>query len=226
MVRRRVHIVALLVVVLVTLLLLRAIVSAGAARDGSQAISRPVGSAEAQGAVVRVVPATQTVAAGSVFTVAVDISGAADVGGFEFAMRYDRTVVTVTSSSLGPFLGSTGRQTISLGPLYSDTTPITSAVSIGGVSYSGSGVGGASGDGTLAVLTLQSRAPGATLLELDAVKVTDVRATPQSATPQSGEVTVTGEGSGTPTPSPSAVGTIPVPTHTPAAMIYLPLVMK
>jgi hypothetical protein len=223
---RRIHVVGPLVVVLVTLLLFGVIVSAAASRNGNQGVARAVGPAEAQGVVIRVQPAVQTVDVGGVFTVAVDISGAADVGGFEFAVQYDRTVLTVTDGNLGPFLGSTGRQTISLGPLYSDTTSITSAVSVGGVSYSGGGVVGASGEGTLAVLTLLARAPGSTLLQLGNIKLTNVQATPQSATPQSGEVTVTGGAGGTTTPAPTVVGTVPVPTPTLAAMVYLPLVVK
>jgi len=174
----------------------------------------------AQTAVVRIRPPSVTTGAGSTVTITVDIEGANDLGGFEFTLLHDHTVLTVTGAALGPFLGSTGRQTIPLGPIYTDTSPITTGVVFGGVSFSPGGLGGATGSGSLSVLTLTTNLPGSTLLQLADVKLANTLATPQPVNYVDGQVIVTG--SSTPTP----VGTIPAPTATPVARLFLPLIAK
>ncbi|NOZ05276.1 MAG: hypothetical protein GXP41_02835 [Chloroflexi bacterium] len=177
-----------------------------------------------QNPIVKIEPASRTVGTGDTFTTAVAIQNSSDLGGFEFALSYNRNVLTVTGAMLDSFLGSTGRQTIPLGPLYTDTSPITSSVIFGGISFSPDGFGGANGSGSLTVLTLTANAPGSTALQLSGVKLTDTKATPQPVTHEDGLMTVVGAATSTPTPT--VVGTIPPPSATPVSRLFLPLVMK
>lgn len=205
---------------LVPLLLFAAAVSTGATLEKDVSTTDHGAGGFAQAAVVRIQPPSVTTGAGSIVTITVDIEGANDLGGFEFTLLHDRTVLTVTGAALGPFLSSTGRQTIPLGPIYTDTSPITTGVILGGVSFTLGGLGGASGSGVLSVLTLTTNLPGSTLLQLANVKLANTLATPQPVNHEGGQVIVVG--TGTPTP----VGTIPAPTATPAAQLFLPLIAK
>ncbi len=208
-----------------TVLLLRVVVAAMPVDDArGQAVASS--HRATQNPIVQVQPANRTVGAGDTFTSAVVIQNSSDLGGFEFTLSYNRTVLTVTGATLDSFLGSTGRQTIPLGPLYTDTGPITSAVTFGGISFSPDGFGGPNGTGSLSALTLTANAPGSTALQLSDVKLTDTQATPQPVTHEDGLVTVAGAATQTPTPTPSVVGTIPPSTATPVSRLFLPLVMK
>ncbi len=217
--------IALLAGFAVTVLLLRVVVAAMPVENAfGQAIA--ASHSATQDPIVQIQPASRTVGAGDTFTTTVAIQNSSDLGGFEFTLSYNRNVLTVTGATLDSFLGSTGRQTISLGPLYTDTSPITSALIFGGISFSPDGFGGPNGTGSLSVLTLTANAPGSTALQLSDVKLTDTQATPQPVTHEDGSVTVIGAVTHTPTPTPSVVGTIPPPTATPVSQLFLPLVMK
>jgi len=162
---------------------------------------------------VRVQPANRSVSVGDIFTTTVDIQNADDLGGFQFTLLYNRTVVTVTSGSLGPFLGSTGRNTLPLGPLYTNTSAITTGVMLGGISFA-SGITGATGTGTLSIITLTAEAPGNTALQLADVQLSNTQVTPQPANYEDGHISV------------SVPGTIPAPTATPSVYLFLPIIMK
>jgi len=108
-----------------------------------------------------------------VFTVEVWIANVVDLGGFEFELNYDPTVVHVSDAELGDFPASTGRSWFPLGP------EIDNAV--GWMSFGGGSFGaepGAQGMGIIAVITLQAVGEGSSALGLAEVQVTDTAGVP------------------------------------------------
>ena len=157
---------------------------------------------------VRVNPAASSVELGAVFTIDIVIDGAEDLGGFEFDLTYDPAIVQVTDVSLGPFLGSTGRSTGTIGPEIDNTT---GRVSFGAFSFGTEP--GPSGTGTLATITLSAAGAGTSLLDLQNTQVTDTQGNLQTpVTEEDGTVTV----AASPTPTPTATATA-TPTDVPTA---------
>jgi len=155
---------------------------------------------------VRIAPAASSVEAEAVFTVDIVIEDVEDLGGFEFDLTYDPAIVQVTDVSLGPFLGSTGRNTGTIGPEIDNTT---GRVSFGAFSF-GTELG-PSGTGTLATITLSAAGAGTSLLDLQNTQVTDTQGNLQTpVTEEDGTVTVVAS----PTPTPTATATA-TPTLTP-----------
>lgn len=99
---------------------------------------------------------------GSTFTVGVVIEGIIDLGGFQFDVTYDPSVVTVDDVRLGPFLGSTGRSVSEIGPNIDNGAGVTSY----GATISGTDPG-PDGTGTLATITFHAAGLGSSSLRLN-----------------------------------------------------------
>ena len=136
-------------------------------------------------AAVRVAPGSSMVAWGETFTVAVEIEGAVDLGGFQMAMNFAPAVVRVDSVTLGHFLGSTGRSTVPLGPEIGDDA---GTITFGGFSFGDQP--GPDGDGVLAILTLTAQGTGSSLLGLESVQVVETGGQTQTVTVEDGAVVV------------------------------------
>ncbi|MBC8254744.1 MAG: hypothetical protein H8E35_12070 [Ardenticatenia bacterium] len=125
------------------------------------------------------------VASGKTFTVAVEIEGATDLGGFQFDIAFDPAVVQVEDVTLGDLLGSTGRSTTPLGPVIDNAA---GAVTFGGFSFGDQP--GPSGDGVLAVVTWTALGVGSSPLHLENVQVVDVAGQKQPAITEDGRAMV------------------------------------
>jgi PKD repeat protein len=145
-------------------------------------------------------PYSRTVIAGQVFTVGIVVSDVVDLGGFEFTLAYSPTVVQVVSATVGAFPGSTGRTFTPLGP---NVDSVAGTVSFGAFSL-GATPQGASGSGTLAVLTLRALAEGESGLLFRSAQVSDRSGSPQPVGNMAG-------------------GRVAV---TPGQKVFLPLVLK
>jgi len=159
-------------------------VLAGAAVHTAAGYDPEAGSAST--AVVRVEPANRNVGQGAVFTVAVSIQGAQDLGAFQFDLGFDPAIVQVNGAALAPFLGSTGRNTAIVGPNIDNGSGL---VRFGAFSYGSQP--GPVGDGDLAMITMTAPASGNTLLDLRNVHLSDTTANAQVATVEDGTVTAT-----------------------------------
>lgn len=168
---------------------------------------------------IRIVPPNIQVAPGTVFSATVKIESAQNLGGYEFDLVYDPGIIEVTSVTPGPFLKSTGRQLVFLGPVIDSKAGRTG---FGAVSFGRPP--GASGDGVLATLQLKARAEGATTLQIEpSGLVYDTAAAPHAparsgATVVVGLHTVTPAASRTPTQTPQ-----PPPARTPSPTLTLVL---
>lgn len=138
------------------------------------------------GPVIELSPAAATVGLDQTRAVVVTIQDASNLGGFEFCLNFDPSKVQVTGVSLGDFLGSTGRNTGTLGP---DIDNIDGVLYFGGFSYGTAG--GPDGDGVLATITFSGSALGNSALDLGEVQVTDKIAVVQPASAvNDGQITV------------------------------------
>jgi PKD repeat protein len=135
-------------------------------------------------------PYSRTVTAGQVFTVGIVVSDVVDLGGFEFTLAYSPTVVQVVSATVGAFPGSTGRTFTPLGP---NVDSVAGTVSFGAFSL-GATPQGASGSGTLAVLTLRALAEGESGLLFRSAQVSDRSGSPQPVGDMAGGRVSVGQG--------------------------------
>ena len=123
---------------------------------------------------VRMDPRTKTVSLGSPFTFDVWTDNVQNLGGFQFDLDYNPSIVHVDVSSPhggadpGPFPGSTGRSVYELGPNVNNTTGHMEY----GVYTTGS-ARGPSGSGLLATLHFTARSIGTSTLDLNDVEMTD-----------------------------------------------------
>jgi len=124
---------------------------------------------------------------GGAFKVTVAIENVANLGGYEFELAYDPMVVHVQEISLGPFLGSSGRQVQPLGPEIDNQRGWAhfGALSTGSAP-------GATGSGKLAIIALLPRAEGDSPLDLQNVKLSTPDGHPLSADVQDGKVKIGG----------------------------------
>lgn len=104
----------------------------------------------------------------SSYTVDIDVDTVNDLGGFQFDLLFDQAVVQVSDANLGGFLGSSGRDTEAAGP---DIDNINGIVAFGAFSYGSNP--GASGSGTLAMVTFTPVAQGSSALTLQNVQLVD-----------------------------------------------------
>ena len=167
-------------------------------------------------------PASQTTSSDTV-SLDVRVAEVAALGNYTIALTWDPSVLSFTSVTNGPFLGSTGRTVACLPP----TT--TTASFTFGCSSTG-GFGGASGTGILATVRFATVADGSSPLVLSA-SLSDTSSSPIPATSADGAVTfvaptATATSTATPVPtvtnSPTATATstatsTPTLTSTPTA---------
>ena len=111
---------------------------------------------------------------GETFDVQVMIDNVTDLGGFQFRIDYDTSIVTVADAgdvSFGPFLGSTGRTASAL--------PATIDNSAGTIDYGAFSFGnpaGPNGTGLLATITFTVQSQASGTLDLTNSTVTDTAA--------------------------------------------------
>ncbi|MGD2146866.1 MAG: cohesin domain-containing protein [Anaerolineae bacterium] len=182
------------------------------------AVAFPTITARASdGARVRVEPAQVEVLPNEAFQVQVVVEGISDLGGFEFELAYDPTVLEVKDVAFGDFLGTTGRSVIPVGPALDDEEGM---VAIGAATFGEQP--GPSGAGVLATISYVARRAGSSELRLQNAVVLDSSAslTPietadgrvavqEPAAPATASTAVTA--SAVPTAPPSGEGASPVP---------------
>jgi hypothetical protein len=100
--------------------------------------------------VIKIDPAIKVVGPGETFSVDVMIESVNNLGAFEFDLTYNPACVEATDVTLGPFLASTGRSVIPMGPTFG-----TGIVKYGAYSL-GDTPPGPDGDGVLATITFQA----------------------------------------------------------------------
>lgn len=137
-------------------------------------------------ATLRVDPVTRIVVPAQSFTVTIRIDGVQSLGGYEFELGYDRTVVQVVTITVGNFLSIPDRETIPLGPIIDNA--IGRAI-FGAVSY-GAGAGGSGSNGLLATIQLIAQSTGSTVLSLANVQLVSTNAIRIPSQTQSGTVTI------------------------------------
>jgi hypothetical protein len=118
------------------------------------------------GSTVRIDPDSVRAQAGKAFTVSVAIDDVVDLGAYQFTLEFDEDHIEFVDAENGPFLGSTGRTVLPVGPVTG-----TGIVTFGAVSEPGAP--GPSGTGVLAVVTLKALSEGDTFLRLDEVLLAD-----------------------------------------------------
>ena len=170
---------------------------------------RPLSAGATSDPLVAINPPELVVDPGATFTVEVLIKEVSDLGGYEFKMDFDPSVVQMVGVEEGGFLGSTGRMVIPLGPQIDNTT---GTVAFGAISAGTAP--GAEGEGKLATISLKAVGEGVTDLDLHDVKILRTSALKMPVTVEDGRVWV---GAGpTPTHTPTEVPTA-TPTPTPVA---------
>lgn len=143
-------------------------------------------------------PTPHQVAPGAIFTQTVHLLDAANVGAFQTTMTYNPAVARVEDVTVGSFLGSTGRTTVSVGPTIDNTT---GQVTFGAFTFGSQP--GISGAGDLAYVRFRAQQNGRTTVRFQEAAISD---------PQ-GDALSLGEVSG----ADISVG---------GAKVYLPLVPK
>ena len=151
--------------------------------------------AQGEDATVRVIPASRDVDIQSSYALTITVEDAQDLGGFEFDLAFDPTLLRVDDVTLGDFLASTGRNTGELGP---DIDNNAGVVTYGAFSY-GSPLG-PEGTGCLAVVLFTTYiTPGTSALDLQKMQLVDTQAVTQSVQATAGSITIlTGPRVGTP----------------------------
>ena len=163
---------------------------------------------------IRVSPASQAVAGGTLTSVEVMVDNVVNLGAFQFTLNFDSALVSYTSSlpatpTPSPILGSTGRDTSCLGPFLG-----TGSVTFFCNSF-GDAPPGPNGTGVLRTMGLVSGlVSGTSPLQLSNVILSDIGATQKlSVLVLNGSITVNGA-----SPTPTATGTATAtPTPTPTA---------
>ena len=135
--------------------------------------------------VVRIEPVESTVPVDESVSVSVMIDDASDLGGFQFDLLFSSTIVTVDEATLGDFLESTGRSSITLGPKIDNAA---GKVTFGAASHGSNQ--GPNGTGTLALITFTGRDVGVSHLQLQRVSVVDTAGNPQTYTVGDGSIEV------------------------------------
>jgi hypothetical protein len=116
-------------------------------------------------------PSVAEVHPGIPFTMNVVITRTTDLGGFEFDLIFDPTIVTITNITIGNFLSSSGNNVMALGPR---------GIGNGHLVFGGFGYGmnnGSSGNGTLATLELVTLGGTTTTLRLEDMQLVNSDAT-------------------------------------------------
>ena len=132
-------------------------------------------------------PANRRVAPGAVFTETVRFQDAASLGAFQADLTYDPAVVQVEQVTVGPFLTSTGRTAVPVGPTIDNSA---GRVTFGAFTFGSQP--GASGTGDLAYLRFRGQANGTTSLAFQNAAVSDVAGNPLPLGEQIGAQVVVG----------------------------------
>jgi len=149
-------------------------------------IPTPTSTPPPNAARVQLAPATKRAnLSGGAFTVTLTVENVANLAGFQTDFLFDPAIVHVNGVSLGAFLGSTGRVVAPVGPVIDNTA---GKVTFGAFSFGGQA--GASGAGTLATITFQPKAVGATALRLQATGLSDPVGNAISVTTADGQVQI------------------------------------
>ncbi len=159
------------------------------------------------------------------FVVEAAIRDVKDLGGFEFTILYDPSILKVEDVQIGSFLGSTGRNVFKLGPVIDNDS---GAVRLGAFSFGNQS--GPNGEGILARIEFHPVGDGLSALTFQDAAAADASGNPIVLTLFDGEVrvlpapptptptpTITPTATDTPTITPTATDT-PVPTPTPTPM--------
>jgi hypothetical protein len=157
----------------------------GTAMVLSLAVASLLGNAAQASVDLSIAPLTQSVAPGGTFSVDVDISGAADLYGYQFDLSFDPKVISAVSSSEGSFLAA-GGSTFFI-PGTSDN--------VGGVVAATadtllSPVAGATGSGTLAVFKFEALGAGISSIGISGAQLLDSDFNSIDSQSISGSVTV------------------------------------
>jgi hypothetical protein len=165
----------------------------------------PTPTTQSGTATLSISPSSSSISSiGGTRTVNVNVANAVKLGGFEFEVHYNPSIVKVNSTSnvtLGSFLGSSGRSATFLTPVVDN---VNGVVKVGAFSFGS--VNGPSGSGTLASITFTGAGNGTSSLNIQNILLSSSDTTPvnQPTVTQNGSITV---GSGGPTNTPTAYPT-------------------
>ena len=118
-------------------------------------------------------PASIQVAPGAVFTETVRLQDAANLGVFQATLNYNPAIVRVEAVTIGPFLASTGRTAVPVGPTIDNTV---GKVTLGAFTFGSQP--GVSGAGDLAVVRFRAVANGQTTLTFHEAGLSDPQGEP------------------------------------------------
>jgi adhesin HecA-like repeat protein len=136
--------------------------------------------------IVAITTSAPTVAAGGSFTLDVDVTGAADLYGFQFDLSFDPTAVSAGAASEGALLPS-GGTTFFIAGTNDNTNGVVTATAdtlIGALS-------GVNGSGTLASFVFTAGSPGVSEFSLSNVELLDSALNPIDTTLANGSISVT-----------------------------------
>ncbi len=118
-------------------------------------------------------------------TVTLSVQNISNLGGFEFVMTYDPSVVHVTSATMSSFLSSTGRTVFQVGPTIDN---VGGTLHMGAASFGTKA--GPSGNDLLTTITLTPQGNGSTTLGFSKMVLTDALGNPISVAAYGSSVTV------------------------------------
>ncbi len=153
---------------------LRALSAAAAAAFVVAALAlsaKSLATARESSPTVFVEPPVSQVQAGEAVTVEVSVRDVVDLMAFQFTLDHDPAILQFAGVSVGPFLGSTGRNVRPIGPVTE-----SGSVSFGATSFPGAP--GPSGGGVLAEVRYDAVAPGESPIALRRVLLSDSHNTP------------------------------------------------
>jgi hypothetical protein len=114
--------------------------------------------------VVSAEPENNPARLGDEFDLFIFIDGADDLAAFQFTLEYDDSYLEYVSADMGPFLGTSGRQVIEIGP-----EQVPGSVTFAGIALPQGSAPGANGSGDLAIVRFKAIALGETTLDLTEV---------------------------------------------------------
>jgi hypothetical protein len=162
--------------------------------------------------VVGLSPLDAVMHVGDTFTLSVDVANASDVAAFQFSLEITTNRLELQSADPGPFLGITGRSVFCPPVQVAQKSSLT--VTYGCVTQ-GSGIPGATGNGTLATLTFRAVTPGAGTLTFQSATLADAFSANIPTSTTGTTFTVLAGPAATPTPCPGVCPTS-TPTSTPS----------
>jgi hypothetical protein len=178
-------------------------------------------STAAQGTMLKVLPASQTVdLEDGAFTVDITVENVANLASFEFILKYNPSILRFVKVETGPFLGSTGRQVQCRLPIHYSPAPAPADADLNAVRFGCNTIDlqppAPNGSGTLATLTFAPRRAGTSQLSIvvgtEAYGFTDPLGNSIDLVPQNSSIKVEGTG---PEPTPRPDEPTPVPTQPP-----------